>query len=104
MTFLTLLASFLVKELLKTVGWHQFWTIYCLFSTILEKPGPQIPNSFRKSGPHMASQDKVLCRKLSYTDPLIMRCSSKSVKKGRKPLTFLNSFNFFRKIRELFHF
>ena len=63
MTFLTLLASFLVLEFLKMVGWRPFRTNCCLFLTILEKSGPRIPNSFRKSQPHTASQDKVLCRK-----------------------------------------
>ena len=82
MTFLDLLASFLVLELPETVGWRPFRTIFCLFSTILEKWSPQIPNSFRKSQPHMASQAKVLCGKLSYTNPLFMRFSKKSVTEG----------------------
>ena len=97
MMFLTLLASFLVLEFLKTVGWRPFRTIFCLFSTILEKSGPQIPNSFRKSQPHTASQDKVLCRKLSYTDPLIMRFSKKCVTEGRKPMLFFSIFQYLSK-------
>ena len=63
MTFLTLLASFLVLELPQTVGWRPFPTNFGLFSTILEKSGPPIPNSFRKNQPHTASQAKVLCGK-----------------------------------------
>ena len=79
MTFLTFLASLLVKELLKTVGWRHFRTNFCLFSTILEKSSPQFPNSFRKSRSHTASQAKPLQGKWSYSDPLFMRFSSKSV-------------------------
>ena len=61
----------------------------CLsFSTILEKSGPQIPNSFRKSQPHTASQAKVLCRKWSYTDPLIMRVFEKMCHRGPKTFDF----------------
>ena len=82
MTFLTLLASFLVLEFLKTVGWRPFRTNCCLCSTILGKVESQIPNSFRKSQPHTASQAKVLCGKYSYTDPLFMRFSEKSVTEG----------------------
>ena len=51
MTFLDLLASFLVLELPQTVGWRPFRTIFCLFSTILEKSGPQIPTLFEKVNP-----------------------------------------------------
>ena len=47
------------------------------FSTFLDKSSPQFPNSFRKSRSHMASQAKVLQGKLSYTDPLHIRFSSK---------------------------
>ena len=72
------------------------------FSTFLDKSGPRIPNSFRKSRPHTASQGKVLCRKWSYTDPLLMRFSKKSVTEGRKTLTFLSNFNFVERIGKFF--
>ena len=89
MTFLTLLASFLVKELLKMVGWRQFWTKFCLFSTILEKSSPQFPNSCRTSRSHMASQAKGLCGKWSHTGPLIMSfLKKKKHHRGSKTLDF----------------
>ena len=72
MMFLTLLPSILVKE--QNGGMA---LISDILSTLLDKSSPKIPNSFRKSKPHMASQAKVLKGKLSYTDPLHIRFSSK---------------------------
>ena len=48
MTFLTLLASFLVLELLKTVGWHTFPSDFQLFWT---SRVPTFPTLFEKVTP-----------------------------------------------------
>ena len=84
------------------MGWGSVRTNFRLFRTIFGKVETQIPNSFRKSRPRTASQAKPPQGKWSYTDPLIMRFSSKCVTEGRKPLTFLSNFNLFRKIFEFF--
>ena len=102
MTFLDLLRSILHLEMPKMMGSGSDWTIFCVFGQILDKSGPKIPNSFRKSRPHTASQAKVPCRKWSYTDPLVMRFSKKCVTEDPKPLTFLSNFNFFERIGKFF--
>merc|ERR1712185_841977 len=76
MTCLDLLRPILHLEMRKMMGRGSVRAILCTFRTNLS---PQIPNSFRRSRPHTASQAKPLQGKWSYTDPLFMRFSSKSV-------------------------
>ena len=68
----------------------------------MEKVESQIPNSFRKSRPHTASQAKPPNRKLSHTNYLFMRFSIKRVTKSRKSVIFLSVFNFFEKVGSFF--
>ena len=63
MTFLDLLRSILHLEMPKRWPEVQFGPIFVFSGPFSDKSGPKIPNSFRKSRPHTASQAKVLCGK-----------------------------------------